>query len=92
MEYRAALLASHGFASLALDYLTPKITLETGKMVGNQYFEVKPTSIKRLDCFMKNLIFVHSDFLKITALIYKHLIMSTAQKSKELFIIVTGGM
>uniref|UniRef100_A0A3P8TUT6 Acyl-CoA thioesterase 19 n=1 Tax=Amphiprion percula TaxID=161767 RepID=A0A3P8TUT6_AMPPE len=39
VEYRAALLASHGFASLALDYLTCKITLETGKMVDNQYFE-----------------------------------------------------
>ncbi|XP_045892687.1 peroxisomal succinyl-coenzyme A thioesterase-like [Micropterus dolomieu] len=39
VEYRAALLASHGFASLALDYLTPKITMETGKMVDNQYFE-----------------------------------------------------
>ncbi|XP_053741935.1 peroxisomal succinyl-coenzyme A thioesterase-like [Synchiropus splendidus] len=39
VEYRSALLASHGFASLALDYLTPKITLETGKMVGNDYFE-----------------------------------------------------
>lgn len=39
VENRAALLASHGFASMALDYLTPKITLETGKMVGNDYFE-----------------------------------------------------
>ncbi|CAK6974679.1 peroxisomal succinyl-coenzyme A thioesterase-like [Scomber scombrus] len=39
VEYRSALLASHGFASLALDYLTPKITLETGKMVDNTYFE-----------------------------------------------------
>ncbi|XP_028286752.1 acyl-coenzyme A thioesterase 4-like [Parambassis ranga] len=39
VEYRAALLASHGIASLALDYLTPKITMETGKMVDNQYFE-----------------------------------------------------
>ncbi|KAM7397318.1 hypothetical protein PAMP_020302 [Pampus punctatissimus] len=39
VEYRAALLASHGFASMALDYLTPKISLETGKMVDNQYFE-----------------------------------------------------
>ncbi|KAK2842792.1 hypothetical protein Q5P01_012992 [Channa striata] len=39
VEYRAALLASHGFASLALDYLTSKITLETGKTVGNEYFE-----------------------------------------------------
>ncbi|XP_054631855.1 peroxisomal succinyl-coenzyme A thioesterase-like isoform X2 [Dunckerocampus dactyliophorus] len=39
VEYRAALLASHGFASLALDYLTPKITQETGKMVDDSYFE-----------------------------------------------------
>lgn len=39
VEYRAALLASHGIASLALDYLTAKITMETGKMVGNEYFE-----------------------------------------------------
>ncbi|KAI9547476.1 hypothetical protein NQZ68_017025 [Dissostichus eleginoides] len=40
VEYRAALLASHGIASLALDYLTSKITRETGKMVDNDYFEV----------------------------------------------------
>lgn len=40
MEYRAALLASHGIASLALDYLTPQITKENGKMVDNNYFEV----------------------------------------------------
>uniref|UniRef100_A0A3P8TT41 Acyl-CoA thioesterase 19 n=1 Tax=Amphiprion percula TaxID=161767 RepID=A0A3P8TT41_AMPPE len=39
VEYRAALLASHGIASLALNYLTPKTTMETGKMVDNQYFE-----------------------------------------------------
>ncbi|KAF1386398.1 hypothetical protein PFLUV_G00094410 [Perca fluviatilis] len=39
VEYRSALLASHGFASLALDYLTAKVTIETGKMVDNQYFE-----------------------------------------------------
>ncbi|XP_031135636.1 peroxisomal succinyl-coenzyme A thioesterase-like isoform X1 [Sander lucioperca] len=39
VEYRSALLASRGFASLALDYLTPKVTIETGKMVDNQYFE-----------------------------------------------------
>lgn len=39
VEYRAALLASHGFASMAIDYLTAKITMETGKMVDNQYFE-----------------------------------------------------
>lgn len=39
VENRAALLASHGIAALALDYLTPQITMETGKMVDNQYFE-----------------------------------------------------
>ncbi|CAI5665776.1 unnamed protein product [Oreochromis niloticus] len=39
VEYRAALLASHGFASMAIDYLTSKFTIETGKMVDNQYFE-----------------------------------------------------
>ncbi|XP_029378638.1 acyl-coenzyme A thioesterase 4-like [Echeneis naucrates] len=39
VENRAALLASHGFASLALDYLTPKYSRETGKMVDNTYFE-----------------------------------------------------
>ncbi|XP_017295517.1 peroxisomal succinyl-coenzyme A thioesterase [Kryptolebias marmoratus] len=39
VEYRAALLASHGIASMALDYLTCKFTMETGKKVGNEYFE-----------------------------------------------------
>ncbi|XP_077373901.1 peroxisomal succinyl-coenzyme A thioesterase-like [Festucalex cinctus] len=39
VEYRAALFASHGFAALALDYITPKITMETGKLVDNTYFE-----------------------------------------------------
>uniref|UniRef100_A0A3Q3EBK6 Acyl-CoA thioesterase 19 n=1 Tax=Labrus bergylta TaxID=56723 RepID=A0A3Q3EBK6_9LABR len=39
VESRASLLASHGIAALALDYLTPKITVETGKMVENEYFE-----------------------------------------------------
>uniref|UniRef100_A0AAZ1Y5A6 Acyl-CoA thioesterase 19 n=1 Tax=Oreochromis aureus TaxID=47969 RepID=A0AAZ1Y5A6_OREAU len=39
VEYRAALLASHGFASMAIDYLTSKFTMKTGKMVDNQYFE-----------------------------------------------------
>lgn len=41
VENRAALLASNGFASMALDYMTARITLETGKMVGNDYFEVR---------------------------------------------------
>lgn len=45
VEYRAALLASHGFAAMALDYITPKITMETGKMVGIDYLEVKPMVI-----------------------------------------------
>ncbi|XP_029008264.2 acyl-coenzyme A thioesterase 1-like [Betta splendens] len=40
VEYRAALLASRGFASLDLDYLTPKITLGTGDRVDTEYFEV----------------------------------------------------
>ncbi|XP_034390282.1 peroxisomal succinyl-coenzyme A thioesterase-like [Cyclopterus lumpus] len=39
VEYRAALLASHGIAAMALDYLTPQITKETGKMVDYEYFE-----------------------------------------------------
>nr|XP_057942355.1 acyl-coenzyme A thioesterase 5-like isoform X2 [Doryrhamphus excisus] len=39
LEYRAALLASHGFASLALDYLTPKIVQETDKIVNESYIE-----------------------------------------------------
>ncbi|XP_029008252.1 peroxisomal succinyl-coenzyme A thioesterase-like [Betta splendens] len=37
LEYRAALLASHGFASLALDYMFHKMT--SGKMVDYQYIE-----------------------------------------------------
>ncbi|KAJ0069786.1 hypothetical protein NL108_014340 [Boleophthalmus pectinirostris] len=40
MEYRASLLASHGFAALALDYLTNKVTMTTGKRMKNDYFEV----------------------------------------------------
>ncbi|XP_039470367.1 peroxisomal succinyl-coenzyme A thioesterase-like isoform X2 [Oreochromis aureus] len=39
VEYRAALLASHGFASMAIDYVNSKFTIETGKMVDSQYFE-----------------------------------------------------
>uniref|UniRef100_A0A671YLB5 Acyl-CoA thioesterase 19 n=1 Tax=Sparus aurata TaxID=8175 RepID=A0A671YLB5_SPAAU len=39
LEYCAALLASYGIASLGLDYLTPKITMETGKLMDKQYFE-----------------------------------------------------
>ncbi|XP_034033242.1 acyl-coenzyme A thioesterase 1-like [Thalassophryne amazonica] len=47
MELRAALLASHGFASMALDYLTCKITKETGKAVDNQYFETALKVLQR---------------------------------------------
>ncbi|KAI3370573.1 hypothetical protein L3Q82_007142 [Scortum barcoo] len=39
LESRAALLASHGIASLTLNYLAPKITVENGKVVDNDYFE-----------------------------------------------------
>ncbi|XP_047453351.1 peroxisomal succinyl-coenzyme A thioesterase-like [Mugil cephalus] len=39
VEYRAALLASNGIAALALDYLTCSYTMETRKLVDNQYFE-----------------------------------------------------
>lgn len=43
MENRAALLASHGYVTMALDYLTPKVTLETGKMRDCDYIEVSQT-------------------------------------------------
>lgn len=43
MENRAALLASHGYVTMALDYLTPKITIETGKMRDCDYIEVSQT-------------------------------------------------
>uniref|UniRef100_A0A672FQC5 Acyl-CoA thioesterase 19 n=1 Tax=Salarias fasciatus TaxID=181472 RepID=A0A672FQC5_SALFA len=39
VEYRAALMASHGLAALTIDYLTADIVKETGKMVNLQYFE-----------------------------------------------------
>ncbi|XP_076026250.1 peroxisomal succinyl-coenzyme A thioesterase-like [Genypterus blacodes] len=47
VECRSALLASHGFASLALDYVTPRVTMETGKYVTNQYFEVAFTLLQQ---------------------------------------------
>ncbi|CAM9279698.1 unnamed protein product, partial [Lampetra planeri] len=40
MEYRAALLASRGFASLALEYLPNKTSQETAELVDMEYFEV----------------------------------------------------
>uniref|UniRef100_A0AAV2KV87 Acyl-coenzyme A thioesterase 4-like n=1 Tax=Knipowitschia caucasica TaxID=637954 RepID=A0AAV2KV87_KNICA len=39
VEYRSSLLASHGFASLALDYLTNALSTKTGKYMKNDYFE-----------------------------------------------------
>lgn len=56
VENRAALLASHGYAVLALDYLTSKITMETGKMVGNDYFEVNQTNSKNETSFRPQII------------------------------------
>ncbi|RXM36672.1 Acyl-coenzyme A thioesterase 3 [Acipenser ruthenus] len=41
VEYRSALLASHGYASLALEYLFQKNTSEKSAVVGEQYFEPK---------------------------------------------------
>uniref|UniRef100_A0A672G747 Peroxisomal succinyl-coenzyme A thioesterase-like n=1 Tax=Salarias fasciatus TaxID=181472 RepID=A0A672G747_SALFA len=46
VEYRAALLASHGIAALTIDYLTPMITKETGEMVNLQYFETAYKSLE----------------------------------------------
>lgn len=40
MEYRAALLASHGYVSMVLDYMTPKASSDPSKEVGKEYFEV----------------------------------------------------
>ncbi|KAG8012403.1 Acyl-coenzyme A thioesterase 4 [Nibea albiflora] len=42
LECRAALLASHGIACLTLNYLTPEITMETGKMTAYKVLEQHP--------------------------------------------------
>nr|XP_057942357.1 peroxisomal succinyl-coenzyme A thioesterase-like isoform X2 [Doryrhamphus excisus]XP_057942358.1 peroxisomal succinyl-coenzyme A thioesterase-like isoform X2 [Doryrhamphus excisus] len=47
VEIRSALLASHGFASLALNYLSPRISQETGKMVDDSYFETALRVLQR---------------------------------------------
>ncbi|CAL8260592.1 unnamed protein product [Merluccius merluccius] len=39
VEYRAALVASHGFVTLALDYMAPKRSAGVVSLVGNDYFE-----------------------------------------------------
>ncbi|KAM4618597.1 peroxisomal succinyl-coenzyme A thioesterase-like [Polymixia lowei] len=47
VEYRSALLASHGYASLSLEYMTPRTSGETTSHVGNQYFETAFTVLKQ---------------------------------------------
>ncbi|XP_043981596.1 peroxisomal succinyl-coenzyme A thioesterase-like isoform X2 [Gambusia affinis] len=62
VEYRAALLASHGIASMALDYLTCKYTMETGKIVEQDYFElrcavcVSGSHVQPMDGFLKEML------------------------------------
>ncbi|KAJ8373758.1 hypothetical protein SKAU_G00043380 [Synaphobranchus kaupii] len=46
VEYRSALLASHGYVSMALEYMTPKTMLDPSEEVGNQYFEAAFTMLK----------------------------------------------
>ncbi|KAL0968095.1 hypothetical protein UPYG_G00262350 [Umbra pygmaea] len=46
VEYRSALLASHGFASLALEYMTPRTSGSSTSYVGNAYFEAAFTILK----------------------------------------------
>uniref|UniRef100_A0A3P8YKA6 Acyl-CoA thioesterase 19 n=1 Tax=Esox lucius TaxID=8010 RepID=A0A3P8YKA6_ESOLU len=47
VEYRSALLASHGFASLALEYMTPRTSGDSTSHVGNEYFEAAFTLLKQ---------------------------------------------
>ncbi|KAJ7997654.1 hypothetical protein DPEC_G00214380 [Dallia pectoralis] len=47
VEYRSALLASHGFASLALEYMAPRPSEGTTSHVGYTYFEAAFTVLKR---------------------------------------------
>ncbi|KAJ8411291.1 hypothetical protein AAFF_G00172970 [Aldrovandia affinis] len=46
VEYRSALLASHGYTVLALEYMTPKSMAGKEAQVGNQYFEAAFTLLK----------------------------------------------
>ncbi|XP_061085512.1 peroxisomal succinyl-coenzyme A thioesterase-like [Conger conger] len=46
VEYRAALLASHGYVSMALDYMSPKALSDPSRQVGKQYFEAAFTILK----------------------------------------------
>ncbi len=78
MEYRAALLASHGIASLALDYLTPKVTMETGKMVDFQYIEVNLLSLKDA----KNPVKVPLESTKITPCSVNALMLGPLESSR----------
>uniref|UniRef100_A0A4W6DDA0 Acyl-CoA thioesterase 19 n=1 Tax=Lates calcarifer TaxID=8187 RepID=A0A4W6DDA0_LATCA len=78
LEYRAALLASHGIASLALDYLTPKISMETAYRVLQQHPQVLGSRIAML-----GLSFGCSVTLKMAA--YSHVL----KVRQVLFIILT---
>ncbi|XP_028813581.1 acyl-CoA thioesterase 19 isoform X2 [Denticeps clupeoides] len=46
VEYRSALLASHGYASLSLEYMNPRIIGGTTQFVGNDYFEAAFNMLK----------------------------------------------
>uniref|UniRef100_A0A8C8BQ81 Uncharacterized protein n=1 Tax=Oncorhynchus tshawytscha TaxID=74940 RepID=A0A8C8BQ81_ONCTS len=46
VEYRSALLSSHGFVSLALEYMTPRTSGGSTSHVGNEYFEAAFTVLK----------------------------------------------
>uniref|UniRef100_A0A4W5R6K0 Acyl-CoA thioesterase 19 n=1 Tax=Hucho hucho TaxID=62062 RepID=A0A4W5R6K0_9TELE len=47
VEYRSALLSSHGFVSLALEYMTPRTSGGSTSHVGNEYFEAAFTVLKQ---------------------------------------------
>ncbi|KAM3870189.1 peroxisomal succinyl-coenzyme A thioesterase-like [Diretmus argenteus] len=47
MEYRSALLASHGFASLSLEYMSPRTVEGSTTHVGNEYFEAAVTQLQQ---------------------------------------------
>lgn len=64
VEKRVVLLASHGYASLALNYLTPNITKETGKPVGNDYFEVNQMRTERKLFVLHSTLVVTASFNK----------------------------
>lgn len=69
MEYRAALLASHGYVSLALEYLSAEEISSASEEV--QYFEVRPAGwyfqdshFLNLSCLMKRVHTAESNTLE----------------------------